>query len=151
MLYNCTRVLICIYYTFEGDALLDHSNRLFTTKDKDNDSSNSGNCAVNKRGGWWYVACVSCNPTGEYHEGKLRFRYIVTFCAHIIFYKHKKGKLLFVCLSDWLSGCLSVWSPYNCPYNSGHTCCTYAYYTLLVCASRWPQDRKSAQLAICRK
>ena len=54
-----------------------HSGKMFTTKDKDNDIAGT-NCAVEKHGGWWYGNCLSCNPTGEYHEGKLRLCYIIT-------------------------------------------------------------------------
>ncbi len=39
--------------------------RPFSTKDRDNDSDGSGNCAVTHQSGWWYDDCGGCNPTGR--------------------------------------------------------------------------------------
>ena len=43
----------------------------FTTRDRDNDVEQDGNCAVAFRGGWWYSACHSANPNGLYQGGSL--------------------------------------------------------------------------------
>ena len=41
----------------------------FTTKDKDNDDKNNGNCALDYKGGWWYKSCHQANPNGLYKGG----------------------------------------------------------------------------------
>ncbi|RMX47540.1 hypothetical protein pdam_00002188 [Pocillopora damicornis] len=41
----------------------------FTTKDKDNDLKNSGNCALDYNSGWWYNTCQNANPNGLYKGG----------------------------------------------------------------------------------
>jgi len=59
-----------------GDSLTYHSNRPFTTKDKDNDEwgggccedQGTGNCAVAFLGAWWYGACHTSNLNGHYGD-----------------------------------------------------------------------------------
>lgn len=53
-----------------GDALAYHHGFPFTTKDSDNDGSSS-NCALNKKGGWWYNACYKSNLNGQYMPGAI--------------------------------------------------------------------------------
>nr|KAG5685727.1 hypothetical protein BaRGS_015049 [Batillaria attramentaria] len=50
----------------DGDGLTYHNNRSFSTRDNDHDSRNSGNCAVDRRGAWWYGACAASNLNGPY-------------------------------------------------------------------------------------
>ncbi|CAG2214082.1 Angiopoietin-related protein 1,Ficolin-1-A,Angiopoietin-1,Fibrinogen C domain-containing protein 1,Ryncolin-1,Tenascin-N,Angiopoietin-related protein 6,Ficolin-3,Fibrinogen C domain-containing protein 1-B,Fibroleukin,Fibrinogen-like protein 1,Ficolin-1,Ficolin-1-B,Angiopoietin-4,Tenascin-R,Ryncolin-2,Techylectin-5B,Fibrinogen C domain-containing protein 1-A,Microfibril-associated glycoprotein 4,Fibrinogen-like protein A,Ryncolin-3,Fibrinogen gamma chain,Angiopoietin-2,Tenascin-X,Ficolin-2,Fibrinogen alpha len=53
-----------------GDSLTPHNNLAFTTKDKDNDSHSSANCAKHSRGAWWYYACHVSNLNGLYVGNK---------------------------------------------------------------------------------
>uniref|UniRef100_H2Z123 Fibrinogen C-terminal domain-containing protein n=1 Tax=Ciona savignyi TaxID=51511 RepID=H2Z123_CIOSA len=49
-----------------GDSLSYHNGRHFTTKDVDNDSNTSGNCAITYHGAWWYGHCYQLNLNGAY-------------------------------------------------------------------------------------
>ncbi|KAM4888994.1 angiopoietin-related protein 6 [Thomomys bottae] len=51
-----------------GDSLSWHSDKPFSTVDRDRDSY-SGNCALYQRGGWWYHACAHSNLNGLWHQG----------------------------------------------------------------------------------
>ncbi|RUS76057.1 hypothetical protein EGW08_016187 [Elysia chlorotica] len=50
----------------------------FSTKDRDNDENNDGNCAQEDKGGWWYKTCVgtglSLNGQYQTSEQSLNFR-----------------------------------------------------------------------------
>ncbi|CAH3194198.1 unnamed protein product, partial [Porites evermanni] len=52
-----------------GDSFSVHRAQPFTTKDQDNDSATSVNCAVSYKGAWWYESCHSSNLNGLYHHG----------------------------------------------------------------------------------
>ncbi|XP_005078653.1 angiopoietin-related protein 6 [Mesocricetus auratus] len=63
------------YHGDAGDSLSWHSDKPFSTVDRDRDSY-SGNCALYHRGGWWYHACAHSNLNGVwYHGGHYRSRY----------------------------------------------------------------------------
>ena len=47
------------------DSLISHKGHAFSTKDRDNDSNTSGNCAYTWKGGWWYYNCHSSNLNGK--------------------------------------------------------------------------------------
>ena len=51
-----------------GDSLAYHNGRKFSTKDRDNDNHESGNCAQANRGGWWYDGCKLSNLNGRYYH-----------------------------------------------------------------------------------
>ncbi|XP_076340091.1 techylectin-5B-like [Tachypleus tridentatus] len=56
------------YKTYKGDegnSLAVHNNMMFSAKDKDNDN-NSGICAQNYKGGWWYNSCYHSYLNGLY-------------------------------------------------------------------------------------
>ncbi|KAM4696031.1 uncharacterized protein WCC33_014756 [Rhinophrynus dorsalis] len=53
-----------------GDSLSPHKNRAFTTKDNDNDTAKTSNCALLYKGAWWYNSCHDSNLNGEYLQGK---------------------------------------------------------------------------------
>ncbi|XP_075894726.1 angiopoietin-related protein 6 [Nelusetta ayraudi] len=58
-----------------GDSLSWHSNKAFTTLDRDKDGYN-GNCAHYQKGGWWYHMCAHSNLNGVwYRGGHYRSRY----------------------------------------------------------------------------
>uniref|UniRef100_A0A8C9XAK3 Microfibril associated protein 4 n=1 Tax=Sander lucioperca TaxID=283035 RepID=A0A8C9XAK3_SANLU len=52
-----------------GDALSYHNGELFTTFDKDQDSSDTTNCARLYLGAFWYYSCHHTNPNGVYRRG----------------------------------------------------------------------------------
>uniref|UniRef100_A0A8C5RAE8 Fibrinogen C-terminal domain-containing protein n=1 Tax=Leptobrachium leishanense TaxID=445787 RepID=A0A8C5RAE8_9ANUR len=49
-----------------GDALSDHNDKMFSTKDKD---SSTTKCAETYKGAWWYSACHTSNLNGRYLLG----------------------------------------------------------------------------------
>ncbi|XP_045183381.2 ficolin-2-like [Mercenaria mercenaria] len=49
-----------------GDSLKRHNNKMFSTKDRDNDEDRSTNCAQIYIGAWWYTNCHDANLNGEY-------------------------------------------------------------------------------------
>ncbi|KAK3739527.1 hypothetical protein QZH41_016204, partial [Actinostola sp. cb2023] len=52
-----------------GDSLSYHRSMAFSTKDRDNDKY-GGNCAVMRKGAWWYGNCLYSNLNGVYLHGK---------------------------------------------------------------------------------
>ena len=45
-----------------------HNGMRFSTKDRDNDQ-NSGSCAMNNYGGWWYISCYDSYLNGLFTTG----------------------------------------------------------------------------------
>lgn len=50
-----------------GDSMSRNNYQRFTTKDADSDRF-SGNCALNRKGGWWFSACGDSNLNGRYYN-----------------------------------------------------------------------------------
>ena len=47
------------------DRLTYHNGMPFSTKDKDQDTSSSFNCATKFTGAWWYKSCYASNLNGQ--------------------------------------------------------------------------------------
>uniref|UniRef100_A0A2C9KCR8 Fibrinogen C-terminal domain-containing protein n=1 Tax=Biomphalaria glabrata TaxID=6526 RepID=A0A2C9KCR8_BIOGL len=58
------------YIGTAGDSLKRQNNSFFSTFDRDNDSF-SGNCAIRRRGAWWYKDCSDSNLNGEWANNNL--------------------------------------------------------------------------------
>ena len=63
------RLHVGSYYGNAGDSLEYHGGQRFTTKDKDHDMYNYGNCAEKYGGGWWFHNCYHSNLNGQYLRG----------------------------------------------------------------------------------
>ncbi|KAK2836258.1 hypothetical protein Q7C36_014127 [Tachysurus vachellii] len=69
------RLRLGSYQGTAGDSLSWHSNKAFTTLDRDKDAY-TGNCAHYQKGGWWYHMCAHSNLNGVwYRGGHYRSRY----------------------------------------------------------------------------
>ncbi|XP_053386899.1 ficolin-2-like [Mercenaria mercenaria] len=55
-----------IYSGNAGDSLRRHNNKVFSTKDRDNDEDSNANCAQSYIGAWWYSNCHDTNLNGDY-------------------------------------------------------------------------------------
>ncbi|KAI5620887.1 angiopoietin-related protein 6 precursor, partial [Silurus asotus] len=62
------RLRLGSYQGTAGDSLSWHSNKAFTTLDRDKDAY-SGNCAHYQKGGWWYHMCAHSNLNGVWYRG----------------------------------------------------------------------------------
>ena len=51
-----------------GNSLSAHNGMKFSTKDRDQDTSESDNCALKYKGGWWFYACHQVSLNGPYPE-----------------------------------------------------------------------------------
>ena len=61
--------MFLIFLGTAGDSFSYHRDNAFSTKDQDNDNSDS-NCAASFKGAWWYNECHRSNLNGVYHHGK---------------------------------------------------------------------------------
>ncbi|KAI0215823.1 hypothetical protein LSAT2_032114 [Lamellibrachia satsuma] len=66
---NHAPVLASAYVCRIWDSLRHHANTGFSTKDRDNDRTNTTHCALTLKGGWWYGSCTGTNMNGVYHKG----------------------------------------------------------------------------------
>ena len=60
------------------------NNMYFSTFDRDNDQ-NGGNCAVDRRGAWWYRSCTYSNLNGP-HTGHSGWRSLEWYSGSVIVY-----------------------------------------------------------------
>ena len=51
-----------------GDAMTYNSGYQFTTKDNDNDTFESTNCASHYKGPWWHKICSFANLNAKYYR-----------------------------------------------------------------------------------
>ncbi|KAI0235839.1 Tenascin-R [Lamellibrachia satsuma] len=63
------KFILGTYNGTAGDSLRHHANTGFSTKDRDNDRTNTTHCALTLKGGWWYGSCTGTNMNGVYHKG----------------------------------------------------------------------------------
>ncbi|XP_023300419.2 angiopoietin-related protein 7-like [Lucilia cuprina] len=56
------------YYGNAGDSFSHHQGFNFSTKDHDNDEDSGSNCAMDKKGAWWYKSCMWSNLNGKYYN-----------------------------------------------------------------------------------
>jgi len=56
------------YSLCKGDSLAYHTGRQFSTRDRDNDATLRGSCAMWSKGGWWYGSCHRSNLNGLYYH-----------------------------------------------------------------------------------
>uniref|UniRef100_A0A2C9KJA5 Fibrinogen C-terminal domain-containing protein n=1 Tax=Biomphalaria glabrata TaxID=6526 RepID=A0A2C9KJA5_BIOGL len=66
---NKYKLVIGSYSGNAGDSMRRHVNKFFTTFDKDNDDSQNDNCAIIRRGAWWYQDCADVNLNGNWGWG----------------------------------------------------------------------------------
>ncbi|XP_049606488.1 fibrinogen C domain-containing protein 1-like [Syngnathus scovelli] len=59
-------LLVSGYSGNAGDGLAYHYGMKFTTKDRDQDKWEGGNCAYKVKGAWWYDSCYKSNLNGVY-------------------------------------------------------------------------------------
>ena len=58
------------------NALIWHNGRKFTTRDRDNDLHETGNCAIYNSGAWWFNKCYSSHLNGPYSTSSRVERWI---------------------------------------------------------------------------
>ena len=59
-------MMVSGYNGTSGDSLSYHSNIMFSTKDRDNDQWETGSCAKDLTGGWWFNNCHNSNLNGQF-------------------------------------------------------------------------------------
>ena len=64
------RLLVENYTGDAGDSLEYHSGQKFSTRNNDQDMQSRENCALDRKGGWWYNSCANTNLNGPYLSGE---------------------------------------------------------------------------------
>jgi hypothetical protein len=60
-----------MFYFSTGDSMAAHNGKAFSTKDRDNDTDKSENCATIFKGAWWNESCHDVNINGLYVGNKV--------------------------------------------------------------------------------
>jgi hypothetical protein len=60
-----------MFYFSTGDSMAIDNGKAFSTKDRDNDTHKSINCAADYKGAWWYYSCYAVNINGLYVGNKV--------------------------------------------------------------------------------
>ncbi|XP_038079161.1 ficolin-2-like [Patiria miniata] len=63
------RLTVGAYLGTAGDAMANHNNQPFTTKDRDNDNWGTKNCAKEYHSAWWHNSCYYASLNGDYLGG----------------------------------------------------------------------------------
>ncbi|XP_022102332.1 ficolin-2-like [Acanthaster planci] len=63
------RLTVGEYSGTAGDAMANHDNQPFTTKDRDNDNWGTKNCAKEYHSAWWHNSCYYASLNGDYLGG----------------------------------------------------------------------------------
>ena len=84
-------VLTIVYPKHFSDPLHTHplNGSSFTTKDKDNDTWNAGDCAVKNAGGWWYLHCSHIHVNNRYNASNGIYDYYTKTWNSLIFTEMK--------------------------------------------------------------
>jgi len=70
-IFHYTVILFRMFYFSTDDSMASHNGKAFSTKDRDNDTAPSANCAINYKGAWWYHNCHGVNINGLYLGNKV--------------------------------------------------------------------------------
>ncbi|XP_014677383.1 PREDICTED: techylectin-5B-like [Priapulus caudatus] len=63
------KINVGMYHGTAGDSMISaHNGMNFSTPDRDNDTHETDNCAVENKGAWWYSYCKNSNLNGLYGE-----------------------------------------------------------------------------------
>ena len=95
---NGYRLAVGGYSGNAGDALSYHNNKMFTTRDHDNDSSAS-NCAISHKGAWWYSDCINSNLNGVFPRDS---RDDSTLISWLCCSKSQYGGIIFTEMKLWV-------------------------------------------------
>lgn len=68
--FHYTVILFRMFYFSTGDSMAAHNGNAFSTKERDNDTHKSVNCAALRKGAWWYYKCYAVNINGLYVGNK---------------------------------------------------------------------------------
>ncbi|XP_060600056.1 fibrinogen-like protein 1 [Ruditapes philippinarum] len=91
------RLEVSGYSGTAGDSLRRHNGAMFSTYDRDHDTSRTMNCAKSNHGAWWYNSCHYSNLNGQYYNqpGKMHYTGINWWDWKKKYYSLKKVEMKF--------------------------------------------------------